>query len=237
MDTVGFYSGRTLSDPTHGVASEVIGPLPGGVLTTDTGFPNVEFTKFTSHPGGYSMGLDGRIMNKDAAQIEWIGLTGVLGARLHDLATAAGQWADATFGTPDKRGPIGPLKHLAKEAGEAQANPKDLTEYADCLLLILDASRRAGFTPMQLVVAGQDKLQVNKTRKWATPTSDEPVEHVRDDKSIEPLSMSEEDERRIYNEAYVEYHKGTNRAMNPYDRDTAPCTLWYQGWDDAEREK
>ncbi len=91
-------------------------------------------------------------------------------------------WSQATFGTDTERGPLGPLKHLAKEAVEAQSGPPwDLTELCDCLFLICDATRRAGFTYDQLLAAAWAKLEVNKARKWAKPTKgDEAVEHVRE---------------------------------------------------------
>ncbi len=89
------------------------------------------------------------------------------------------EWSQATFGTDAERGPLGALKHLEKEAREAQANPSDITEYADCLLLILDAARRAKIKPLELVKAAQAKLLVNEARIWPKPVSDEPVEHVR----------------------------------------------------------
>lgn len=38
------------------------------------------------------------------------------------------KWSDSTFGCV---GPIGPLKHLSKEALEAAAEPDDLSEWAD----------------------------------------------------------------------------------------------------------
>lgn len=38
------------------------------------------------------------------------------------------EWSQATFGNV---GPIGPLKHLSKEALEAAAEPDDLSEWAD----------------------------------------------------------------------------------------------------------
>ena len=80
-----------------------------------------------------------------------------------------------------ERGPIGTLKHLAKEAKEAQDNPTDITEYADCLFLTIDAARRAGFSWRQLLQAAFNKLEVNKLRTWPKPVaSDEPIEHVRD---------------------------------------------------------
>lgn len=89
-------------------------------------------------------------------------------------------WSQATFGTDAERGPIGALKHLAKEAVEAQAMPPDLMEFVDCLFLTFDATRRAGFTFDQLREAAWRKLAVNKARKWPKPgASDEPVEHDR----------------------------------------------------------
>lgn len=89
------------------------------------------------------------------------------------------EWSQTTFGRDAARGPIGPLKHLLKEAAEAIANPGDLTEYADCLLLILDATRRAGFTLTRLLDAAAVKLDQNRNRAWPAPVDDEPVEHVR----------------------------------------------------------
>ncbi len=113
-----------------------------------------------------------------------------LGAALGDLATDQAAWSQATFGSDAERGPIGALKHLAKEAREAEiACVMNLgiggdrgiiaEELADCLLLILDAARRSGLTPLQLIRAAQSKMAVNKARTWPKPTSDEPVEHVR----------------------------------------------------------
>ena len=53
-------------------------------------------------------------------------------------------------------------------------------ELADCLILLLDASRRAGVKPLPLIKAAQAKMKVNKARAWPKPVSDEPVEHVRE---------------------------------------------------------
>lgn len=110
-------------------------------------------------------------------------ITVELGDKLADLVTEQAQWSQATFGTDASRGPLGALKHLAKEAVEAQESvgcKSDFTtEMADCLLLVLDASRRGGVKVMQLIEAAQVKMQINKAREWPKPTSDEPVEHVR----------------------------------------------------------
>jgi len=102
-----------------------------------------------------------------------------LGIQLHDLAVDLARWSQATFGADVERGPLGALKHLEKEAREAQAAPLDPSEYADCFLLILDAARRSGISPLKLVLHAREKMAINKARTWPKPTSDEPVEHDR----------------------------------------------------------
>lgn len=100
------------------------------------------------------------------------------------LVSRQSEWSQATFGTDAERGPLGALKHLEKEARECQTaeTPDDLREeLADCLLLLLDASRRAGFTPMDLVRAAQSKMAKNRSRKWPKPVDGQPCEHVRDE--------------------------------------------------------
>ncbi len=99
--------------------------------------------------------------------------------KFRDLISDQAEWSQRTFGSDQERGPIGALKHLEREAVEAQNDPASAEEYADCFLLILDAARRAGIKPMQLVEAAQAKMVKNKARQWPKPISDEPVEHVR----------------------------------------------------------
>ncbi|WP_137502115.1 dATP/dGTP pyrophosphohydrolase domain-containing protein, partial [Escherichia coli] len=57
------------------------------------------------------------------------------------------KWSDSTFGCV---GPIGPLKHLSKEALEAAAEPDDLSEWADMQFLLWDAQRRAGISDAEI---------------------------------------------------------------------------------------
>jgi hypothetical protein len=101
--------------------------------------------------------------------------------KLHHFWGEQARFSETTFGTTQERGPIGPLKHLAKEVEEAIKDPSDLSEFADCQILIFDAARRAGFTYDQLAEACFAKLAINKKRKW--PKAKEPntpLEHVRD---------------------------------------------------------
>lgn len=98
-----------------------------------------------------------------------------------EAAEQLAEWSQKTFGTDQERGPIGPLKHLAKEVKESLEKPSEVMEYADCLILVFDAARRAGFDREALRVAVNQKLKINLARKWPKPTSsDEPVEHVSD---------------------------------------------------------
>ena len=87
------------------------------------------------------------------------------------------EWSQATFGNV---GPIGPLKHLAKEAMEAAAEPDDLSEWADMQFLLWDAQRRAGITDEQITQAMIEKLAVNKQRSWPEPKDGEPRLHIKE---------------------------------------------------------
>lgn len=87
------------------------------------------------------------------------------------------EWSDATFGNV---GPVGPLKHLSKEALETAAEPGDLSEWADMQFLLWDAQRRAGITDEQITLAMVEKLAVNKKRKWPEPKDGEPRLHIKE---------------------------------------------------------
>ncbi|HDT4183034.1 TPA: DUF550 domain-containing protein [Klebsiella pneumoniae subsp. pneumoniae] len=87
------------------------------------------------------------------------------------------EWSQATFGNV---GPVGPLKHLSKEALEAAAEPGDLSEWADMQFLLWDAQRRAGITDEQITQAMIEKLAVNKQRKWPEPKDGEPRLHIKE---------------------------------------------------------
>lgn len=99
---------------------------------------------------------------------------------LKDFWIEQAAWSEKTFGPTSERGPLGPLKHLAKEVQEVIKDPSDLMEFVDCLFLVLDATRRAGFTYDQLVEGAFKKLDINKARVWKTTGNpDEPIEHDR----------------------------------------------------------
>lgn len=89
---------------------------------------------------------------------------------------AHAEWSDRQFGNV---GPVGPLKHLAKEAIEAAEAPDDISEFADILMLVWDATRRAGFSDEQLAEAVAEKLERNRRRAWGEVKDGEPCHHVK----------------------------------------------------------
>ena len=86
-------------------------------------------------------------------------------------------WSQATFGDV---GPVGPLKHLSKEALETAAEPGDLSEWADMQFLLWDAQCRAGISDEQITQAMVEKLAVNKQREWPEPKDGEPRLHIKE---------------------------------------------------------
>ncbi len=86
------------------------------------------------------------------------------------------EWSDKTFGDV---GPVGPLKHLSKEALEAAAEPDDLSEWADMQFLLWDAQRRAGISDGEITAAMEEKLKVNMARQWPEPKDGEPRQHLK----------------------------------------------------------
>ncbi|HBZ8162543.1 TPA: DUF550 domain-containing protein [Escherichia coli] len=87
------------------------------------------------------------------------------------------KWSDSTFGCV---GPIGPLKHLSKEALEAAAEPDDLSEWADMQFLLWDSQRRAGISDAEITAAMEDKLKINMERQWPEPKDGEPRLHIKE---------------------------------------------------------
>ncbi|EBQ2953131.1 DUF550 domain-containing protein [Salmonella enterica subsp. enterica serovar London] len=87
------------------------------------------------------------------------------------------EWSDKTFGDI---GPVGPLKHLSKEALEAAAYPSDPLEWADMQFLLWDAQRRMGISDEFITRAMVEKLAINKGRQWPEPKDGEPRLHIKE---------------------------------------------------------
>ena len=111
--------------------------------------------------------------------------------KITDLADSQSKWSQETFGSDDRRGPIGALRHLEIESRETceawtshvngtSSMPQVREEFADGFLLLLDASRRAGISFHELLDAAIAKHEKNKRREWpkAESCGEKPVFHV-----------------------------------------------------------
>ena len=97
-------------------------------------------------------------------------------SRWQKLQDDIGIFTDATFGESTPRSKA---LHLAEEAKEAAADPADVIEWADCMILLLDGARKAGFTTEHLYQAVLKKMEINKSRKWGEKDKDGVVRHVK----------------------------------------------------------
>src|SRR6185369_7439226 len=76
----------------------------------------------------------------------------------------------------------GLLDHIRKELKEIEAEPFDLEEWVDLILLSLDGAWRSGHTPEQIVAGIVAKLAKNEGRAWPdsrTADPDKAIEHIR----------------------------------------------------------
>lgn len=73
----------------------------------------------------------------------------------------------------------GICKHIEKELSEIRANPADVDEWMDVVILAFDGAWRAGHSPKAIEHALGCKLKTNIGRQWPNPISeDEPCEHI-----------------------------------------------------------
>ncbi len=91
------------------------------------------------------------------------------------------EWSRATFG-PGLRS-AGILNHILKEVKEIEADPFDLFEWVDIVILAMDGFWRHGGTPELFMNYLLDKQRINKGRDWPdwqTMSEDQAIEHKRD---------------------------------------------------------
>lgn len=76
----------------------------------------------------------------------------------------------------------GLIDHIKKELKEIKADPTDLDEWIDVVVLALDGAWRAGYEPSEITAALKAKLRKNMAREWPNWEDAEPgkaIEHVR----------------------------------------------------------
>lgn len=101
-------------------------------------------------------------------------------------------WSAKTFG-PGSRAK-GVVDHIRKELREIEADPTDITEWIDVVILALDGAWRAGASPDQIIATLTGKQAKNEARvwpDWRTMPEDRAIEH---DRSVDAPPASPEEE-------------------------------------------
>ena len=91
-------------------------------------------------------------------------------------------WSAETFGPAEVRGHRGVLDHIRKELVEIEADPGDVTEWADLIILAFDGAWRSGHSPADTIAAIKAKQEQNEAREWPdwrTADPNKAIEHVR----------------------------------------------------------
>lgn len=89
-------------------------------------------------------------------------------------------WSANTFGPGPRT--LGVLNHIRSELDEIQADPEDLSEWIDVIILAIDGAWRAGWSPQDIIAAYHAKQEKNQARTWPdwrTMSQDQPIEHDR----------------------------------------------------------
>jgi DNA repair exonuclease SbcCD ATPase subunit len=89
------------------------------------------------------------------------------------------EWSERTFGPGPRTG--GVIEHIRKELREIEAEPADLGEWVDVVILALDGAWRAGHEPEAILAAIKAKQEKNEAREWPdwrTASPDHAIEHV-----------------------------------------------------------
>jgi len=121
--------------------------------------------------------------------------------RIQNLQDDIKKWSDGAFGMHRTAAPM--AYHLKIEIDElidalnelyqgtysnsSTQNGIDLVaakyrrirfELADCLMLLIDCASHAQINMDSLISATEEKLEINKNRKWGTPDENGVVEHI-----------------------------------------------------------
>lgn len=90
------------------------------------------------------------------------------------------QWSLDTFGPGPRT--LAVLDHIRRELDEVAADPTDLAEWVDVVLIALDGAWRAGHEPQAILDAIAAKHEINQKRTWPDwrgRSQDEAIEHIR----------------------------------------------------------
>lgn len=91
------------------------------------------------------------------------------------------EFSTKTFGPGHRT--KGVIDHIRKELAEIEADPTDIMEWVDVIILAFDGAWRAGWEPADIIAAIVAKQTRNEARQWPdwrTAAPDKAIEHVRD---------------------------------------------------------
>ncbi len=162
----------------------------------------------------YGAGSNVMLPTEEAAELARIALASL---EREQVRREHAEWSDKTFGDV---GPVGPLKHLSKEALEAAAEPDDLSEWADMQFLLWDAQRRAGISDGEITAAMEEKLKVNMARQWPEPKDGEPRLHIKE----QPAPVVPEEKRDDDGNTTSEFEHGWNACRTAMLQGSQPVS-------------
>lgn len=90
------------------------------------------------------------------------------------------EFSRRTFG-PGNRA-AGVIAHIRKELSEVEANPTDVFEWVDVILLALDGAWRAGHSPeiiANAIIIKQERNEGRRWPDWQMSDPNGPIEHIR----------------------------------------------------------
>jgi Protein of unknown function (DUF550) len=79
----------------------------------------------------------------------------------------------------------GVLDHIRKELAEIEADPADISEWVDVIILAFDGAWRAGWEPIEIVAAIVAKQAKNEARTWPDWRTADPEKAIEHDRSGE----------------------------------------------------
>ena len=83
---------------------------------------------------------------------------------LVELVELQREWSENTFGGGKRT--AGVLDHIRKELNEIEAEPDDVEEWIDVVILALDGAWRTGASPQEVVDTLLMKYRKNRERTW-----------------------------------------------------------------------
>lgn len=93
------------------------------------------------------------------------------------------EFSGRTFGPGPRTNMV--IDHIRKELREIEANPTDVREWIDVVILGLDGAWRTGATPQQIIDALVAKQARNEGRTWPDWRTSDPDRAIEHDRAIE----------------------------------------------------